>query len=250
MSLGEHLEEFRIRLFYALGGLLVTTIVGFYFGKNLVELFKKPYIIAMEMNNKTPDLVILTITGGFTTYLKVSLVTGLVLGSPWILYHLWMFISAGLYHKERRAVMIAVPFSVLLFITGSLFFMFVVSIPVLNFFIDINDWLELEQAVTFQSHISMMISMILVFGMAFQLPLVLFVLAKIGLVPLRTLRKYRKHAAVGSLIASALLTPPDPFSQLSLAIPLYMLYELGIILVRVFVGKGHRDEIEKDAPTE
>ncbi|MHC4562022.1 MAG: twin-arginine translocase subunit TatC [Planctomycetota bacterium] len=234
MTLGEHLDELRKRIIYAILGLVVATVIALLLGSHLVEFFRLPYVQAMEVVGKQPDLKVLHIADGLTTYLKMAFIAGMVFASPWVFYHVWQFVAAGLYDRERRAVMCAVPFSAGLFIAGSMFFMFVVAVPVFGFLIGINDWLGVETDLTFKHHVGFIARMVLVFGLAFQLPLVVLILGRIGIVSLRKLRHYRRHVIVGLLIASAVLTPPDPVSQLSLAVPLWLLYELGILLVVVF----------------
>ena len=238
MSLGEHLDELRRRIILSLLGLLVTTVAALALGSHLVEFFRLPYERAMEAVGHTPDLKVLGIADGFTTYLKMALIAAAVFASPWIFYQIWLFVAAGLHQKERRAVLCAVPFSAALFVAGTLFFMFVVAVPVMRFLIGINDWLGVETDLTFKSHVSFVARMVLVFGLAFQLPLVVLVLGMAGIVTGRALRRYRRHVIVGALIAAAILTPPDPVSQLCLALPLWLLYELGVVLVWLLVSKA------------
>ncbi len=237
LSLVEHLEELRKRIFNSLVGLVIAAAVSLLFGDYLVELFKYPYVAAMQQTGRNADLAVLTITAGFTTYLKMSLIAALVLASPWIFYQLWMFVSAGLYHREKRHVLFAAPVSAGLFIGGAIFFFFVVAVPALKFFIFFCDWMGLKLVITFQSHVSLMTTMILVFGLVFQMPLAVLLLAKMGAVSLKTLRHYRRHVIVGIVILGAILTPPDPISQICLALPMWLLYELGIGLVYIFVHR-------------
>ncbi len=240
MSLGDHLDELRRRIVFSLLGLLVTTVVALALGSSLVEFFRLPYERAMEAADRAPDLKVLGISDGFTTYLKMALIAAMVFASPWIFYQLWVFVAAGLHRRERRAVLCAVPFSAGLFVAGALFFMFVVAVPVMGFLSGINDWLGVETDLTFKSHVSFVARMVLVFGLAFQLPLVVLVLGMVGIVTGRALRKYRRHVIVGVLIAAAVLTPPDPVSQLCLALPLWGLYEFGVVLVWLLVSKKKR----------
>ena len=114
---------------------------------------------------------------------------------------------------------------------GGAFFIFVVAVPVMRFLLLFNKWLGLEMVITFASYIRFVAAMSLVFGLAFQTPLVVLVLGRVGLVSLKTLRHYRRHIIVALLIAAMLLTPPDPISQLCLALPMWLLYELGVVLV-------------------
>jgi len=232
MSLSEHLEELRRRIIYALIGLGVALVVGLVFGKSLVALVRLPYELAM---GKDANLAVLSVTSGLVIYLKVSLIAAVVLAAPWVFYQLWMFVAAGLYPRERRYVLLAVPLSAGLFVCGALFFLLVVAVPVLKFFILFSKWMHLELVVTFANHVSMMVNMMVVFGLGFQTPLAVLLLAKMGIVTLPGLIRRRKHVIVAALIVAMLTTPPDPFSQLSLAIPMWLLYELGVLLVYLFV---------------
>ena len=237
MSLGEHLEELRRRILFALIGLVVAMIAALACGKWLTNLFRFPYVTAMREAGREPLLAVLAVTSGFTMYLKISLIAAIVLASPWIFYQIWMFISAGLHPRERRYVLFAVPVSAGLFVCGSLFFLFVTAIPILKFFIFFSDWMGLKLIITFENYISMIATMILVFGMVFQTPLLVLLLAKMGVVSLDGLQRYRRHVIVCIVILGAMLTPPDPVSQVSLALPMWLLYELGVLLVRLF-GKS------------
>ena len=251
MSLGEHLDELRKRLILAMVGLLIGMVLSLCFGKQILREIERPYKTAMaaarkeypEMNLDV-NLHVLRTQGGFLTYLRVSLISGLILSSPWVFYQLWKFVAAGLYRRERRYVMRAVPFSAILFIGGAMFFLLVISKLMLGFFIHFNVWLELKPTVTQREHIQFMTMLMLVFGLGFQTPLVVFILGKIGLVSLATLRKYRKHVIVLFLIVAALATSPSPIDQIALALPMWWLYELGILLVWLAKRKEAREDKE------
>ncbi len=236
MTLGDHLEELRRRIFFALIGLAVAVIGALACGKWLTELFKLPYVTAMEQAGKEPVLAVLAVTTSLTMYMKISLIGAAVIASPWIFYQMWMFISAGLLPKEKRYVVFAVPVSAGLFICGAMFFLFVTAIPILKFFIAFNDWMGMKMVITFESYVGMIATMILVFGLVFQTPLLVLLLAKMGVVSLEMLKQYRKHVIVCIVILGAMLTPPDPISQISMALPMWLLYELGVVLVRLFAN--------------
>ena len=163
MSLGEHIEELRIRLLYALAGLAVCSVAGFYFGFKVIHFMEDPYLAVMgeeaRMQARGP-------ADGFLSYVKISLITGLVISSPWVFYHIWMFVAAGLYQHEKRYVRYAVPFSAVLFITGSLFFIIVVAPLTLGFLVKMNDFLGLNSTYSFPLYISFMTHLMLVFGLA------------------------------------------------------------------------------------
>ena len=166
----------------------------------------------------------------FVGYMKISMVAGLILSSPWVFYQLWMFVAAGLYANERRYVRTAVPFSVTLFVIGALFFLFVVAPLSLRFFLTFGDLLGVSANWTFQKYISFVTVLMLVFGVAFQTPIAIYILYRTGLVSLEALRSSRKFVFLAVFIVAAVATPPDVVSQVTLALPLYALFELGIVL--------------------
>ena len=235
MSLGDHIEELRLRLILATAGLMTAIIVCLFFGKTIITFIEKPYILAMGENARLQSLAP---SDGFTTYMQISMIAGVVISSPWIFYHLWMFISAGLYPSEKRYVQVAAPFSALLFITGALFFTFAIAPLTLRFLVMFNkEVLGVDSNFTFQNYISFTTIMMLIFGLAFQTPIAIFFLTKIGLVSVQALCKSRKFVLLGVVIVAAVVTPgSDLFSLFSLAVPLYLLFELGILLSRI-VGR-------------
>ncbi len=231
MAIGEHLEELRRRVLYALGGLIVGMVVAFFFGGKILAVLEYPYRQVMTELGQDPSLWVFNASAGFMIYMKVSLIGGLILSAPWIFYQFWAFASAGLYWRERRYVLIAVPLSALLFVTGSMFFLLVAALPLLRFFLQFNQSLGIETRLTLNNHISMMTGMMLAFGLGFQLPLVVALLGAMGLVSPKTLSRYRRHVIVILLIFAALVTSPSPVDQVMLALPMWLLYELGILLV-------------------
>jgi sec-independent protein translocase protein TatC len=176
------------------------------------------------------SLVTLAPADAFVGYMKVSLISGLIVSSPWVFYQLWMFVAAGLYAHERRYVKIAVPFSTVLFVTGALFFLFIVAPISLKFFLGFGDLIDVVSNWTFQRYISFITLLMLVFGRGFQTPIAIFILNRTGLVSIQALRSSRKYVFLGTFIVAAVATPPDVISQITLAIPLFALFELGIVL--------------------
>ncbi len=230
MSLGDHLEELRTRLLLAFSGLAVGFILCAVFGKYIIEFIKWPYASVMSRLGENPVLTTLAPAEVIISYMKICLISGLILSSPWVFYQLWMFIAAGLYPHERRYVHLAVPFSAVLFVTGAMFFLFVVAPLCLRFFIKFSNILGLSRTWTLQYYVSFITRLMLVFGIAFQTPTAIFFLNRTGLVSLRALTRARKYVLLVIVIAAAMATPPDVVSQIALAIPLYFLYELGILL--------------------
>jgi len=238
MSLGDHLEELRMRLLYALAGVAVCAIIGFFLGRSVIAFLEGPYIDAM---GEKARLLALGPADGFISYVKISLVTGLILASPWVFYHLWMFVAAGLYPNEKKYVYIAAPFSAALFVAGALFFVIVVCPLTLGFLVKINNFLSLSSQFSFRLYIAFVTHLMLVFGIAFQTPTAIFFLNRTGLVSLEALSRSRKYIVLLIVIVAAMATPPDVVSQIALAIPLYLLFEVGVLL-SYFAGRKRKSQ--------
>jgi len=194
-------------------------------------------------------LQVLGVAEAFLAYMKISLISGLILTAPWVFYQIWMFIAAGLYPKERKYVYRAVPFSAALFIVGALFFLFVIARVTLAFFLGFGDVVGVASQWTLQKYISFITLMMLVFGVAFQTPIAVFILVRTGLVAIPTLRTNRKFVILGLAVVAAVATPSaDPLSMLALLVPLCGLYELGILL-SVFAEKKAKKEEAQAAQT-
>ena len=176
-------------------------------------------------------LQILRPADGIISYIKIALMAGLILSAPWVFYQIWMFVAAGLYAHEKKYVHTAVPFSAALFVTGALFFILVVAPLTLKFLVKFNQGvLGAMSNFTFADYISFITMLMLVFGIAFQTPIAIFFLNRTGLVSIPMLRKSRKFVLLGIFVVAAMVTPPDVISQVTLGIPLYILFELGILL--------------------
>jgi sec-independent protein translocase protein TatC len=168
----------------------------------------------------------------FTIYLKVSLITGLVLSSWWVFYQLWLFVAAGLYPHERKYVWRYMPMSIVLFL-GGVFFSFYGVIPfVLDFLFSFNTWLGLRPEMKITTWISFALMVSLMFGVSFQLPLVMLFLDRLGIVTAKVYREKRRISIFAISVISMVLTPSDPVSMLMMMVPLLILYELGIVLCR------------------
>jgi sec-independent protein translocase protein TatC len=185
----------------------------------------------------------------FMAYLKISLIAGLILTAPWVFYQIWAFVAAGLYPKERRYVYRAVPFSAGLFILGALFFLFVIARITLGFFLRFGDAVGVASQWTLQTYISFVTVLMLVFGIAFQTPIAVFILVRTGLVGIATLRSARKYVLLGLAFMAAVATPPDVVSMIALLIPLYGLFELGIVLAWLAERRAKRKEQESAPAT-
>ncbi len=258
MSLGDHLAELQYRLIRILIGVGIGLAICLIFGSHIIGFIQRPYIKAISTlhsslveqeqgvphsGEKIPaefQLQTLAPGDGIMSYMRISLLSGLILSSPWVFYQIWMFIGAGLYPRERTFVYRAAPASAILFIFGALFFIFVVAPLSLTFLVNFNDKvLGLKSAFTFTEYISFITTLTIVFGIAFQMPIGIFFLTGSGLLSIAQLCKARKYVLFAIVIIAAIATPPDIISQLTLALPLYLLYELGIIFSRI----GHKRSI-------
>jgi sec-independent protein translocase protein TatC len=183
----------------------------------------------------------------FMAYMKIAFIAGLLLTSPWVFYQIWMFVAAGLYPHERHYVRSAVPFSAGLFVVGALFFLFAIAPLTLRFFLSFGDIVRVANNWTLQRYISFITILMLVFGIAFQTPIAIFVLVRTGLVSLAALRRSRKYVLLAIFIVAAVATPPDVISQVSLAIPLYGLFEIGMLLAYVAEKKARGEKAKESA---
>jgi sec-independent protein translocase protein TatC len=238
MTLVEHLEELRTRIIRALIGLAVGMGIAMILSQPVLQIINKPFYEAVGKKS----LVTTDMMDPFNLYMRISLYMGVLIAAPWIFYQIWMFIAAGLYKHERKYVVYAVPFSAILFITGALFFLFYISPMLLVAFNIFNQWMGVEMMVTLDNHVTFMTSMMMVFGFCFQMPIAVLILGKMGLVTVKTLNRYQKHMIVAILILAALVTGPSPLDQIALAIPMWMLNEIGVLLVYFLVEKKRRAE--------
>ena len=179
---------------------------------------------------------------GFMVYITVCLLFGLLVTSPWVIWQIWAFVSAGLYHKEKRYVHVVAPISSLLFIGGALFFMMFVAPMVMGFLIRFDIAMGVSSLWSLQKYIKMVFTLTIVFGATFQMPIIIVFAERLGLVTVETLAKNRKFVILGLVIIAAVATPPDIISQISLAIPLYGLYEASILFCRIWRKHGKKKE--------
>lgn len=220
-----HLEELRWRLLKIFLAIITLTIVAFYFSDKIIK-----FMIAPLGDTK---LYFTDVTGSFYAYLKLSLLTGVIVSSPIVFYQLWAFVSPGLYKNEKRQILPLVFISTLLFVVGAGFCYLVVLPYSLKFLIGFSGDL-LSPLITIGSYISFSGMLMLAFGICFQLPVAAYFLGSIGLISPVFLRKGRPYAVVLILVFAGILTPsPDVATQLMLAIPLYLLYEISIVVVRL-----------------
>lgn len=188
-----------------------------------------------NLEEKMSEPVTLAVQEAFTTiYLKVSFVAGLVFASPWVIYQIWQFVAAGLYPHERKYVYIYLPISIFLFLGGALFCFYAVFPFVLNFLLGFNKLLGVNPQIRLSEWISFAITLPLMFGLSFQLPLIMLFLERISIFNVSDYHEKRRMAILIISIISMLMTPADPMSMVLMMMPLILLYELGIVMCKYF----------------
>jgi sec-independent protein translocase protein TatC len=227
-----HLLELRKRLIWTALVFAVTTTIAYYFSEPLYGFLTKPLASAGSQR-----LIYTGLTEAFMTYLKIALFAGGALTVPFILLQVWLFIAPGLYGTERRAIAPFFFFAPVLFGAGAALAYGVVIPLAWQFFLSFQhtdpvNGLPIMLEARVGEYLSLTTTLMMAFGFAFQLPIILGVLGRLGIVKATQLARFRKWAVVFILIVAAILTPPDILSQSSLAIPLYALYEISILLVR------------------
>jgi sec-independent protein translocase protein TatC len=250
MTFWEHLDELRGTLWRVLIALLVTSIAAFAFKEVLFDDIilapKSKTFITYRAFCKLGDwlsmpslcidpsqfqLININLAGQFTSHMNISLVAGLILALPYVLWELWRFIKPGLNEKEVRSSRGAVTIITLLFITGVLFSYFIVAPLMINFLGGYAVSSSVSNQIALTSYVSSITLMTLLMGLLFELPVLVLFMTKIGIITPKYLRKYRKHTMIGILIIAGLITPsPDIFSQLIVALPLYALFELSLAI--------------------
>ncbi|MEO8881841.1 MAG: twin-arginine translocase subunit TatC [Devosia sp.] len=251
MPLLDHLIELRQRLIYSLVTVGVLCIIGFIFAKQLFDFLLGPYKAAVP-NLADVHLIYTAPQEFFFTQLSVALFAAIFFAFPMIATQIYMFVAPGLYKRERKAFLpylIATPF---FFVLGAALVYYIVVPMALRFFLGMQETNPNGVSITMQTRVSeyltFVMTLILAFGVCFQLPVVLTLLARIGIVGSAFLKKGRKYAIVVFLIISALLAPPDPFSQVGLTVPLYLLYEFSIqAVIWVEKQKARKEAAEKAA---
>lgn len=245
MSFLEHLEELRWRLVRSSIAILLFSAVIWFFqewiidhlflsmkDKNFVtfKLFCQYFNICIE--NIPVKMQSTTMAGQFSYALMMSIMGGIVIAFPYIFYQLWSFVSPGLKMKEKTALKGIVFYVSLLFFTGILFGYYVVAPLCVQFFGSYQISKDIENIFTISSYMSTIISTVFYTGLLFLLPVVAYLLAKLGIINSEFLSKYRKHSIIGVLILSAVITPPDLVSQVIVAIPIVLLYEISIFVTK------------------
>src|SRR5260370_34781808 len=192
-------------------------------------------------------MIVMDVGGWFVVRVKGSRRVAFVIGVPIVLYQMWAFIAPGLYQHEKKLVVPLVGSSYALFLCGMAFAYFVVFPTIFRVMAHYNAPLGAEMTTDIDNYLSFVLTMFLAFGVTFEVPIIVVILARMGFVTIKKLRQIRPYVIVGAFVVSAVVTPPDVFSQLILPVPLIVLSEVGIIAARLIVGKDKIKEQEADA---
>jgi len=242
----DHLEELRKRLIISIAAVVVGFILTYAFKNRLFDILIGP--LKPLLKEGGDSMIFTSLPEAFFTYLKVSLLAGIMVAAPVIFYQFWMFIAPGLYTNERRLLMPIVCLSSFFFVGGALFGYFVVFPFGFKFFLSFSTD-TIRPMLSMKEYLSFSAKLLLAFGLVFELPLVLTAMARLGIVTVPFLKKSRKYAIVIFFIGAAILTPPDVVSQVMMALPLMLLYEISIIGAKIF-GRKKRGEEDEEEPAD
>ena len=226
MNFLEHLQELRLRLIYILVILGVGFILCFIFSEDIIKFITRSV--------KNYDLIFISPTELFFANLKVAFFSAIIISSPYTIYQLWKFISPGLLPNEKKYALPFIILATLFFILG-LAFAYLIVLPYgLKFLLNYRVSDIVTPRISISNYISFFMTFLLIFGVIFELPLITFFLSRLNILSYRTLIKWRKYAILVIFIVSAILTPPDVFTQILMALPILILYEVSILIARVF----------------
>jgi len=231
-----HLVELRDRLLRAIIAVVVLTLALVPWAKEIYALLAKPLLAALPAG---ATMIATDVTGTFLVPLKVTLMTGFVVALPYVLFQAWAFVAPGLYQHEKRLALPVIVTSFLFFLVGMAFAYFVVFPIAFGFFASYAPS-GVQMMTDIDKYLSFVLTMFLAFGLTFETPVIVVVLVRLGVVSLEKLKGARPYVIVGAFVVGAIFTPPDVISQLLLAVPLWLLYEVGLFIAR-FVAAPRRD---------
>jgi sec-independent protein translocase protein TatC len=242
-SFTDHLTELRSRLIKSIIYLFIFFIICYFFAGDIYSFLVEPYANAVKGDDLNRRLIFTALQETFISYLKVAFFTAMFVSSPIILTQIWKFIAPGLYKNEKKALlpyMIATP---TLFLLGGMLVYYLVMPLAIKFFLSFETTAEIgglpiQLEAKVNEYLSLIMRLIFAFGISFQLPVLLSLLAHVGFIDSEYLKKRRKYVVVIIFAAAAVLTPPDPITQIGLGIPLLILYELSILSVRIIEKKN------------
>ena len=237
-----HLFELRTRLLRSIIAVVVVLVVLFPWAKEIYALLAQPLLKVLPAGS---TMIATDVTGTFLVPLKVTLMAAFLIALPYVLWQAWAFVAPGLYHHEKRLVVPVIVSSVIFFVIGMAFAYFFVFPVMFSFFTGYTP-AGVQMMTDIDKYLSFVLAMFLAFGLTFEVPVVVIVLVRLRVVSLDKLRAIRSYVIVGAFVVGAVLTPPDVLSQLMLAVPLWLLYELGLFLAR-FVSVPVADAEQEEA---
>ncbi len=243
MPVTEHLEELRSRLIRIISAIVVGTVICYFFRQQILDFLQVP----VKKTLGDEPLRFFKLMEPFIVHIKVSVYSGIFFSVPIILHQLWVFVAPGLLDQERKYLLPFIFMGSIFFLLGASLCYYIILPYGTAFFINFAP--SLKPTINIADYISFCIRLILVFGIVFELPLILVLLSKIGLISHKGLRKKRKYAYLLFFVIGATLTPPDPLTQTLMAGPLILMYELSILLTRIFGKKKATQETDEDKPT-
>jgi sec-independent protein translocase protein TatC len=237
-----HLVELRDRLLRAVAAIVIVFICLMPWAGDIYDLLARPLMIALPEGTK---MIATGVVTPFFVPVKVTMMVAFLIALPVVLYQAWAFVAPGLYAHEKRLGLPLIVASTLLFLAGMAFCYFFVFKTVFHFISEFAPK-SITPAPDIEQYLSFVLTMFTAFGVTFEVPVVVIVLVRFGIVTIEKLREARPYVIVGAFIVAAVVTPPDVVSQLMLAIPLCVLYELGIVVAR-FTGRSPSRDGERDA---
>ena len=229
MPISQHLEDLRKVLLRAIIGLIVGVAAGAFFVKPVLNFFAQSI-------GGVDKLQVIEVTESMSVYMRVALLIGLIVALPWIFYQLFSFVGKGLKKAEKRGLLIAIPFATLLFLAGGSFAFFIMlpsALPILTQFLGITTTIRVK------SYIDFIINLMFWIGISFELPLIVFILARLGIVNAKSLLNGWRYALIAMAILAALITPTvDPINMAIFMLPLFLLYLLSILLAKLAQNKS------------
>lgn len=239
-----HLFELRDRVVKSALAIIIVFVSLVYWAPDIFHIFAQPLLKALPEGGK---MIVTDVTGSFFVPMKVTMLVAFLIALPVVMYQIWAFIAPGLYQHERKLILPLVVSSYSLFLIGMAFAYFLVFPSVFNFMASYNAPLGAEMSTDIDNYLSFAMTTFLAFGITFEVPVVVVVLVRMGIVPLAKLKEIRPYVIVGAFVISAVVTPPDVLSQLLLAVPMTLLYELGLLIARFYVPKPTEDAADSEA---
>ena len=241
-SFVDHLTELRSRLLKSIIYIFIFFVISYTFAESIYSFLVQPYADAVKEDQSNRRLIFTALHETFITYLKVAFFAAIFVGSPVLLIQIWKFIAPGLYKDEKKALLPYLVATPTLFLLGGMLVYYLVMPLAIKFFLSFEtsaqlNTLPIQLEAKVNEYLSLIMRLIFAFGLSFQLPVILSLLARVGFIDSNYLKKRRKYVVVIIFAVAALLTPPDPITQIGLGIPLLILYELSIISVKYIEKK-------------